>query len=347
MSNQIVQSFWYSKNPNTNFISTIEIACVASYLANGHHFHLYTYDLEDKSILHLINSLKECENFKNLSIKNAQEIIKKEEIFFDDRGSVGIAAFSDYFRFALLYQRGGWWVDMDTICLKHLDFSSPFVFASQRNEGGEIMATTCMIKAQKQSVFMHDLLEKAKRLIQEKQRIIITQFSEKTLSGFLLNGFMTKISSSLKKKFFKKQYVKQVPWGIIGPGFLYQILEENPKYKDFICPPSYFCQIDYFKAKDFIAIEDFNCLSESYVSHVWNAMWEAYGLQKDILYPKHSLIEQMRHKYLPSHLLDSLPIWNGSFLQNQTTTSCKKDQETIWLRGARKAYRLCKKAFKK
>ncbi len=40
------------------------------------------------------------------------------------------AGFSNFFRYKLLLDRGGWWVDADTICLRPFDFREPFVFAS-------------------------------------------------------------------------------------------------------------------------------------------------------------------------------------------------------------------------
>lgn len=38
-SNKIIQSFWYG-----NELSQVEQLCIKSFLANGHDFHLYTYN---------------------------------------------------------------------------------------------------------------------------------------------------------------------------------------------------------------------------------------------------------------------------------------------------------------
>jgi hypothetical protein len=40
-----------------------------------------------------------------------------------------VQAFSDYFRYELLYKYGGWWCDTDIICLKPFEFDEPYVFA--------------------------------------------------------------------------------------------------------------------------------------------------------------------------------------------------------------------------
>ena len=40
--------------------------------------------------------------------------------------------FSDIFRYKMLYENGGYWVDLDMICLKKLNFKEPFVFSSER-----------------------------------------------------------------------------------------------------------------------------------------------------------------------------------------------------------------------
>ena len=80
-NNQIIQSFWHSKDPNTNSFSTLELLCIASFLHHGHQFHLYTYTPNDCSMQYLKNELKECKNFKNFHIKDAREVLPESEIF--------------------------------------------------------------------------------------------------------------------------------------------------------------------------------------------------------------------------------------------------------------------------
>ncbi|MCE3046864.1 glycosyltransferase [Helicobacter kayseriensis] len=314
MGNQIVQSFWYSKNKDKNFISVIEIACVASYIANHHTFHLYTYSLDDASMLFLQKVITDCPNAHLFCLKDAREIVDEDKIFFDDRGSVGIAAFSDYFRFKLLYEKGGWWVDMDTICLKPLDLQAPFAFASQRNEGGGWGATTCMLKAPPKSDFFAQILKEAQKMIQahSKWQIILPRFSPFTLRGVLANCFIESLPLFIQTFLFgKKNGSNRVSWGIIGPSFLHHLILKNPEYSAYVCPPSCFCEIDWFYAKEFIQEIDEERLKESYVCHVWNAMWEGWNLPKDARYPEKSLIEKLKTQYVPQTFLQKLKRWEG------------------------------------
>jgi hypothetical protein len=93
-------------------LSLMERLCIRSFLSNGHEFHLYTYG--------------DVDNIPTgTTIKDANEIIPKERIS-DFRYK---ANFSDFFRFTML-MHGGWYVDMDSVCLRPLDFSSEYVFGS-------------------------------------------------------------------------------------------------------------------------------------------------------------------------------------------------------------------------
>jgi mannosyltransferase OCH1-like enzyme len=69
-------------------------------------------------------------------IKEAHDILAALRIFqYRDRPSV--AGFANFFRYKLLLERGGWWADLDTICLRPFEFSTQYVFASEIKEGLE------------------------------------------------------------------------------------------------------------------------------------------------------------------------------------------------------------------
>ena len=63
----------------------------------------------------------------------------------DATGNGSIAGFSNYFRYKLLYDKGGYWVDTDTICLKKFDFPEEYVFMSTNDNG--IRTNVGLIKA--------------------------------------------------------------------------------------------------------------------------------------------------------------------------------------------------------
>ena len=134
-SNKIIQSLWVG-----NSLSKMEQLCAKSYLHNGHDFHLYVYD-EIKNVPH------------GVVLKNGNEIISESKIFKDNRG--GFASFSDFFRYTLLYKKGGWWVDMDSICLKYFDIKEDYCFSC---ENGSIV-NNGFIKTPSNSEFLQDCLE--------------------------------------------------------------------------------------------------------------------------------------------------------------------------------------------
>lgn len=114
----IIQSLWIG-----SVLSPLELLTLKSFVHYGHLFHLYVY--ED-----LVTSIP-----KEIIVKDANTIIPSDQIFRykqDDptskQGKGSVAGFSDIFRYKLLYERGGWWVDMDVTCLKPFLFDSAYVF---------------------------------------------------------------------------------------------------------------------------------------------------------------------------------------------------------------------------
>ena len=109
----------------------MERLCVASYLAAGHPFHLYVYE--------------DMENLpEGAEIKNGEEILPASMIF-TYRKEKSVSAFSNFFRYKLLLEKGGWWVDTDTVCLKPFAFDAPYVIATEPWK--RITPTTAVIKA--------------------------------------------------------------------------------------------------------------------------------------------------------------------------------------------------------
>ena len=66
---------------------------------------------------------------------------------FRYRDHLSYAGFSNYFRYKLLLERGGWWVDLDTVCLKPFDFDDEFVFSSEQDVDGEQTPNVGFIKS--------------------------------------------------------------------------------------------------------------------------------------------------------------------------------------------------------
>lgn len=117
----------------------MEQLSIASFLCHGHEYHLYTYG--------------EVANVpEGTIVRDGREILPESAIFkYRDRPSY--AGFANFFRYKLLLERGGWWVDTDTVCLRPFDFSEEYVFSSEMQ--GEVEAVNAgLIKAPSQSAAM-------------------------------------------------------------------------------------------------------------------------------------------------------------------------------------------------
>src|SRR5438045_3555434 len=115
-----IQVLWVRGN-----LSRMEILSIRSFLGNGHPVHLYTYDCpgnvpESVTILDASEIVPEC-------------LAPPAQTLPFQIGSYAI--FSDYFRYALLDLRGGWWSDLDYICLRPWIFPQPALTASTAELG--------------------------------------------------------------------------------------------------------------------------------------------------------------------------------------------------------------------
>ena len=113
---------------------------MASFLAHGHEYHLYTYDA--------VSNVP-----PGAVIKDANEILPKSSIFkYRDHDSY--AGFANCFRYKLLLERGGWWADTDVICLRPFDFTTDHVFSSESDGLAGFYANNGVIKAPRGSKVM-------------------------------------------------------------------------------------------------------------------------------------------------------------------------------------------------
>src|SRR5215469_2996421 len=108
----LVQGLWIGPK-----LSSMEKLCIHSFLKHGHPFHLYVYDQVDGVPAHT----KLCD---------ANKIVPSSRIFFYSQHH-SCSGFANMFRYKLLLERGGWWVDMDTVCFRTFSFSDPYVFSSE------------------------------------------------------------------------------------------------------------------------------------------------------------------------------------------------------------------------
>ncbi len=111
----IVHSLWIGDT-----LGPLQRLAIASFLTHGHPYHLYCYGTVDGVPAGTV-------------LRDGNEILPASAIFRyahgEERGSV--SAFSNLFRYKLLLDRGGWWVDTDVLCLRPFTFADDVVLASE------------------------------------------------------------------------------------------------------------------------------------------------------------------------------------------------------------------------
>lgn len=235
-----INGLWFG-NP----LSTLEIMSMVSFIRNGHEYNLYTYD--------------DLENVpQGVNIKDANEIIPESEIFrsLDSTGKPGsIAPFADYFRYNLIYKVGGFWADMDCICIKPWNWEEEYVFSSENTHRNVQEANIGAIKCSKNSLVMKFCID------------VIDKFEDKS----------------------------QIPWGTSGPILLREALnkyglEKYVKSWKTFCPINWWeIHTCFTDNTSFKLTEDIYCI------HINNEIIRRIGIDKNLSYHPNSIFEQLKN----------------------------------------------------
>ena len=102
---RVIQSLWVGGR-----LSTMEQLCIRSFQAHGHEFVLYVYE-DDRR-----RSARHHSSWTPTTILPASRIF----VYREHRTYAG---FANFFRYKLLLEKGGWFVDADMVCLRPFDFA--------------------------------------------------------------------------------------------------------------------------------------------------------------------------------------------------------------------------------
>ncbi len=161
----IIQSLWIGKP-----LSNLEKLCIQSFMDNGHEFHLYTYDSVGEIPAGCI-------------VKDGNAILPATDIFISKSGTVG--GFSDWFRYALLYKKGGWWVDMDMICIKPFDFGDDIVLSDAIFNDGTRQFQNNPLKFPAKHPLMQEMEKHCRELPNKDRAVDIATGGPPTLSAHI------------------------------------------------------------------------------------------------------------------------------------------------------------------
>jgi len=121
----VIQALWVGGR-----LSTMEQLCISSFLRNGHEFHLYLYE-ETSGVP------------AGTVIQDGSKILPASRIFTYAEHKT-YSGFANFFRYKLLLERGGWFVDADTICVKPFEFTGDYVFSSEGINGRQLVNVGAM-----------------------------------------------------------------------------------------------------------------------------------------------------------------------------------------------------------
>jgi mannosyltransferase OCH1-like enzyme len=250
--NKVVQSMWHGHE-----LTDMEKLSISSFLYHGHDYHLFVYENLDVP--------------EGVILKDANEIISQKKVFQDFKLKGSFANFSDVFRYKLLLEQGGYWVDTDVICIKPLDFPNNYVVASEKIEKGsdeearfgKSIPNGCVIKAPMGSDMIDYCYYKSKRISQ-----------------------------------------RNYDWWELGPPLLHEATNKFD-LSEHICSPNLFNPISWWEWKDIIEYNfliklklKFRFIQDVYAIHLWSSMWKREKKDKNNNYHPNCLYEKLKKKYL-------------------------------------------------
>jgi hypothetical protein len=127
----------------------MERLCISSFLKHGHSFHLYVYQ-ETAGVP------------PGTVVLDGNGILPASRIFTYKEHNT-YAGFANFFRYKLLLEKGGWFVDADTICIKPFDFADEYVFSSEGINGRQLVNVGA-VRAPVGSAIMRHAWEACERL---------------------------------------------------------------------------------------------------------------------------------------------------------------------------------------
>ena len=95
MRHQTFNAFWHGAQ-----LSPMHWACLGSFVERGHRLRLFAY--QDVAVP------------AGVTLEDARRIMSERELFEFEKS---FSAFSNIFRYKMLLEHGGWWVDTDVYCL--------------------------------------------------------------------------------------------------------------------------------------------------------------------------------------------------------------------------------------
>ncbi len=246
-------------------LSRMELLSVRSFLAQGHPVHLYTYDppLNPPAGVTLLPAASIVP--ENLAPLRSVAPFAK--------GSMG--AFSDYFRYQLLFTKGGWWADLDVVALKPFHNFPEIVVASTDEADHGRVANGFVLRCPAGDATMAACLQALNR-----QKLAALDISQ--TGPLLLHAILGR--TGIAEHCQPREVFAPVPWNASEQIVLPAFTRFWGDFKHRIRRPHLACRF----TRRTVAI------------HLWNETWRNAGLDKNARHPATSLYERLHRRFPPA-----------------------------------------------
>ncbi|MEO8451929.1 MAG: glycosyltransferase [Gemmatimonadota bacterium] len=238
---------------------------MASFVAQGHPLHLYAYTVP--------RAVPE-----GVTLVDARTVLDHKHLF-RHRQTGSVSPFSDWFRYRLLFDRGGIWSDADVICLRPLLYDRPEVYAwqEQRSVCGALLG---LPPGHPLSAWMLECCEHPNRVLPYDDDAVRWRKWRRKLRG---RG---------------RSFIK---WDEFGPGGLTKAAR-HLGYIEKALPFWHFYPIhhtNWHTVFDTSLSDNPGLLAESRALHLWHEMFRSLpGFDKNARFPDSSVFEQLWRRYL-------------------------------------------------
>jgi glycosyl transferase-like sugar-binding protein len=246
--------FWAYGN-----FSNLEQLSTKSFLRNGYQLNIWTYG--------------EISNAPSgAKLRDAREILPESSFFSLPSGSC--APFSDLFRYAVLSNLGGLWVDTDVIALKPFEepLPQPFLVAERQQIGN--------IKMFLKKIFLE------RSTIRISNNVIFNPLPSV--------GNIVDLAYLYSQRFPKEK----ITWGELGPELLSAIARIYPGHGFTIKKPSFANPIDCWNCPSMLLKPGVKLHKDAAFLHLYNEMWRRAAINKNASFPRHSLMSLLAEQYL-------------------------------------------------
>ena len=239
-----VQALWIGPG-----LSKLEQCSIRSFLHHGHAYHLYVYDD--------VRGVPD-----GAEVRDAEAVLPRSKIF-KYRSFDTYSGFSNLFRYKLLYDQGGYWSDLDVVCLQSLP-STDYVFSGERGRNGGQKLNPCILRAPPRSPLMERLYATASAC--DVSRLYWGQIGPKLLTDMVRDARLERYAQP---------------------------------YTSF-CPINWWQWTDVFDPHWWVWLK-LTARSRHkpiYAVHLWNEMWRRNNYDKNRAYATGSFFEYLKRRYL-------------------------------------------------